>query len=80
MCPTIPTDALGIVFFVITQGCQKRLKARIEGLPLIYRLEPGLKGLPQFLWGWSHGLSPPHVPMVRHNNRCPHTKLARHLR
>jgi hypothetical protein len=76
MRPTIPTYALGMVIFVITQGGQKRFKARIEGLPRIYRLEPGLKGLPHFLCGWLHGLSPSHVPMVRHYNRCPRVCLA----
>jgi hypothetical protein len=50
--------ARGIVLFVIAEGRQKRLKACIEGLSLVYGLKSCLKGLPQFLARRLHGSSP----------------------
>jgi hypothetical protein len=58
MRTAIPARALSIFLFSIADGLQKRLKARIEGLPLIYRLKASLKGLPQFLSRRWHSPSP----------------------
>jgi hypothetical protein len=56
MRTTIPARALGIVPFAVASGLQKRMKPRVEGLPLVDRLKAGLKGLSQFLSSRLHGL------------------------
>jgi hypothetical protein len=58
MHTTIPARAPGIFLFSIAYGLQKRMEAGIEGIPLIYRLKAGLKGLPQFLSRRLHSPSP----------------------
>ncbi len=42
MRTTIAACASGIFLFSIAEGLQKRMKARIEGISLIYRLKAGL--------------------------------------
>jgi hypothetical protein len=58
MRTTIPAHALGIRLFAIASGLQKRMKSRIEAIPLIDRLKASLKGLPQFLSVRLHSLAP----------------------
>jgi hypothetical protein len=58
MRTSVLASTRSIVLFVIAEGRQKRLKARIEGFPLVYGLKPCLKGLPQFLSRRLHGSSP----------------------
>ena len=58
MRTSVPAGTLGIVLFVIAEGRQKCIKARIEALSLVYSLKTRLKGLPQFLSCRLHGSSP----------------------
>jgi hypothetical protein len=44
-----------IGLFAIASGLQKRMKACIECITLVYRLKACLKGLPQFLASRLHG-------------------------
>jgi hypothetical protein len=57
MGAAIPARAPVIGLFAIASGLQKRMKACIECITLVYRLKAGLKGLPQFLSRRLHGPS-----------------------
>jgi hypothetical protein len=59
MRTTVSARALGMVLFSIASGFQKRMKACIEGIALVYRLKAGLKGLAQFLSSRLHYPFPP---------------------
>ena len=61
MGTTIAASAPGVFLFAIASGLQKRMKSRIEAIPLIDRLKASLKGLPQFLSSRLHRLAPPHL-------------------
>jgi len=58
MGTTIAARAPGVFLFAIASGLQKRMKTRIEAIPLIDRLKAGLKGLAQFLSSRLHSLAP----------------------
>jgi len=57
MGTTIAASAPGVFLFAIASGLQKRMKTRIEVIPLVDRLKAGLKGLPQFLSSRLHGFA-----------------------
>jgi hypothetical protein len=59
MGTTITASAPGVFLFAIASGLQKRMKTRIEAIPLVDRLKAGLKGLAQLLSSRLHSLAPP---------------------
>jgi len=61
MGTTIAASAPGVFLFAIASGLQKRMKTRIEAIPLIDCLKAGIKGLAQFLSSRLHSLAPPHL-------------------
>jgi hypothetical protein len=57
MGTTIAASAPGVFLFAIASGLQKRMKTRIEAIPIIDRLKAGLKGLAQLLSSRLHSLA-----------------------